>query len=110
MSKLKLADTYKGNNKPGKFFEAEENEEHRSFKCYLDIGLNRSTTGANVFGALKGAVDGGLNVPYSGKRLVKGYFDVKTQKYNENALADRIYGKHVADYMKHCEAEDKEWY
>merc|ERR1712193_528129 len=27
-----------------------------AFRCYLDVGLNRTTTGARVFGALKGAV------------------------------------------------------
>ena len=35
-----------------------------AFKCYLDTGLMRTTTGARVFGAMKGAVDGGLNIPH----------------------------------------------
>jgi len=30
----------------------------------LDVGLKRTTTGAKIFGALKGAVDGGLNIPH----------------------------------------------
>ena len=34
------------------------------FRCYLDVGLARTSTGAKVFGALKGAVDGGLNIPH----------------------------------------------
>lgn len=34
------------------------------FKCYLDTGLMRTTTGARIFGAMKGAVDGGLNIPH----------------------------------------------
>ena len=34
------------------------------FRCYLDVGLARTSTGARVFGALKGAVDGGVNVPH----------------------------------------------
>ena len=34
------------------------------FRCYLDIGLARTTTGAKIFGALKGAVDGGLDIPH----------------------------------------------
>ena len=33
-----------------------------AFRCNLDVGLNRTTTGARVFGALKGAVDGGLEI------------------------------------------------
>merc|ERR1712029_1147892 len=29
----------------------------------------RTSTGAKVFGAMKGAVDGGVNIPHSGKRF-----------------------------------------
>ncbi|GLD54440.1 60S ribosomal protein L5a isoform X1 [Lates japonicus] len=36
-----------------------------AFTCYLDAGLARTTTGNKVFGALKGAVDGGLAIPHS---------------------------------------------
>lgn len=35
-----------------------------AFRCYLDIGLARTTTGARIFGAMKGAVDGGLDIPH----------------------------------------------
>lgn len=35
-----------------------------AFSCYLDAGLARTTTGNKVFGALKGAVDGGLSIPH----------------------------------------------
>lgn len=35
-----------------------------AFTCYLDAGLTRTTTGNKVFGALKGAVDGGLSIPH----------------------------------------------
>lgn len=35
-----------------------------AFRCYLDVGLARTTTGARVFGALKGAADAGLEVPH----------------------------------------------
>ena len=38
-----------------------------AFTCYLDAGLARTTTGNKVFGALKGAVDGGLSIPHSTK-------------------------------------------
>jgi len=40
-----------------------------AFRCYLDVGLTRTTTGARVFGVMKGAVDGGLNIPHSVKRF-----------------------------------------
>lgn len=49
-------------------------------RCYLDVGLARTTTGARVFGAMKGAVDGGLNVPHSIKRF-PGY-DAEAKKFN----------------------------
>ncbi|KAG8522934.1 60S ribosomal protein L5 [Galemys pyrenaicus] len=39
-----------------------------AFNCCLDAGLARTTTGNKVFGALKGAVNGGLSVPRSGMR------------------------------------------
>lgn len=35
-----------------------------AFTCYLDAGLARTTTGNKVFGAVKGAVDGGLAIPH----------------------------------------------
>ncbi|ELW47788.1 60S ribosomal protein L5 [Tupaia chinensis] len=35
--------------------------------CCLDAGLARTTTGNKVYGALKGAVDGGLSIPHSTK-------------------------------------------
>eukprot|EP00703_Trepomonas_sp_PC1_P002786 JAP93820.1 Ribosomal protein L5 [Trepomonas sp. PC1] len=110
LTKLGMEKIYTGNKQVGKFFENEDNEERRSLRCFLDIGLARSSTGANVFGALKGAVDGGLNIPYSGDRLAAGYYDKKSGKYNEAALSDRIYGKHVSEYMQVAKAEDEEWY
>lgn len=35
-----------------------------AFRCYLDAGLMKTSTGARVFGVMKGAVDGGLNIPH----------------------------------------------
>ncbi|MDH7593912.1 MAG: 50S ribosomal protein L18 [Methanomicrobiales archaeon] len=36
-------------------------------RAILDIGLHRASKGARVFGALKGAIDGGLDVPHDAK-------------------------------------------
>jgi large subunit ribosomal protein L5e len=44
-------------------------EERRPFKAYLDVGLVRTTTGNRVFGAMKGACDGGINVPHNEQRF-----------------------------------------
>ncbi|MGH0186037.1 UNVERIFIED_CONTAM: hypothetical protein FKN15_019933 [Acipenser sinensis] len=51
-----------------------------AFTCYLDAGLARTTTGNKVFGALKGAVDGGLSIPHSTKRF-PGY-DCESKEFN----------------------------
>lgn len=85
--------------------------ERRPFRCVLDIGLQRTTVGARVFGALKGAADAGLDIPYSVKRFPgfsKASADDKEGKYDANTHRDRIFGKHVASYMKHLKAEDEE--
>lgn len=54
-------------------------------ECVLDIGLHTPVNGSNVFAALKGAVDAGLNIPHS-----------------EDAFPpeDRISGKSFAEYSK----------
>lgn len=48
----------------GEYNVEELDEGPGAFRCYLDTGLMRTTTGARVFGAMKGAVDGGLNIPH----------------------------------------------
>lgn len=77
-----------------------------AFRCYLDVGLQRTTTGARVFAAMKGAVDGGLNIPHSTKRFPG--FDPESKTLNAEVHRGHIMGKHVADYMKSLEEEDSE--
>lgn len=38
-------------------------------KAVLDIGLNNPSKGCKIFGALKGMLDGGLNIPHNPKIL-----------------------------------------
>lgn len=86
--------------------------ERRPFRCVLDIGLRRTTVGARIFGALKGAADGGLDIPYSPKRF-PGFTSSKDDKegsYDANVHRDRIFGKHVATYMANLQKEDAEKY
>merc|ERR1711893_126849 len=52
----------------------------RAFRCFLDVGLARTTTGARVFSALKGAADGGIDIPHSSKRF-PGY-DSESKEFN----------------------------
>ena len=74
LTKLGLADAYKGlAEASGEDYLVEENEEGpRPFFCLLDVGLKRTSTGSKVFAALKGALDGGLDIPHSDSRYVGG--------------------------------------
>jgi ribosomal protein L18 len=68
LKKLGMDEQYEGQEEPdGEYFMVEADGDTRPFTCVLDVGLIRTTTGAKVFGALKGAVDGGLNIPHSSK-------------------------------------------
>jgi large subunit ribosomal protein L5e len=88
----------------GADFNQTKVEEHRPFKVLLDIGLARTTTGARIFAAMKGASDGGLDVPHSTKRF-PGY-NKKDGKFDPAALRARIYGKHVSEYMALLQQND----
>lgn len=77
-----------------------------AFRCYLDVGLARTTTGARVFGALKGAADAGLDIPHSNKRF-PGY-DSESKEFNAETHRKHILGQHVADYMRLLEQDDEE--
>lgn len=78
------------------------------FKCYLDVGLQRTSTGARVFAAMKGAVDGGLFIPHSTKRF-PGY-DSEAKEFNAEVHRKHIFGQHVADYMRSLSEEDPDAY
>lgn len=79
-----------------------------AFRAYLDVGLVRTTTGARVFGALKGAADGGIEIPHSTRRF-PGY-DKETKNYNAQIHRDHIFGKHVSNYMAYLQENDEEAY
>merc|ERR1711910_68952 len=77
-----------------------------AFRACLDVGLARTSTGAKVFAALKGAVDGGLDIPHSEKRF-PGY-DSEGKSLNADVHRAHIFGQHVADYMRNLSEEDEE--
>merc|ERR1711908_94753 len=68
----------------------------------------RTTTGNRVFGALKGAVDGGINIQHSEKRF-PGY-DREGKEYDAETHKKYIFGGHVSEYMELLEEEDPERY
>lgn len=91
----------------------EEDTEQRPLKCILDVGLNRTTVGARIWGALKGAVDGGLHVPHSTKNF-PGFKAAEEKgaepEYDAEAHKDKIFGKHVQEYMEMLQEEDSTKY
>ncbi|XP_055905434.1 60S ribosomal protein L5 [Eupeodes corollae] len=108
LNKLGLESLYGGCTEvTGEEYNVEPvNDGPGAFRCYLDVGLSRTTTGARVFGAMKGAVDGGLNIPHSVKRF-PGY-SAETKSFNADIHRAHIFGQHVADYMRTLEEEDEE--
>jgi len=110
LQKFKLDTVYKGlEEATGEDYEVEDVEDKPgAFRCYLDVGLARTSTGARVFGAMKGAVDGGLNIPHSNKRF-PGY-DAESKEFNADMHRQHIYGLHVAEYMRSLLEEDEEAY
>merc|ERR1711976_734982 len=110
LQKLKLDTIYHGQEEVDgdEYYVEDIDDQPGAFRCYLDVGLARTTTGARVFGALKGAVDGGLDIPHSVKRF-PGY-DSEAGEFNAEVHRNHIFGKHVADYMRLLSEEDEEVY
>ncbi|KAG2261199.1 hypothetical protein Bca52824_068278 [Brassica carinata] len=73
----------------------------------LDVGLVMTTT-ETVFGALKGALDGGLDIPHSDKRFAG--FNKEGKNLDAEVHRRYIYGGHVADYMKLLMEDEPEKY
>jgi large subunit ribosomal protein L5e len=114
LTNLKLADKFPGASQvDGQQYLPEEVEGIRPFTAVLDVGLVRTTTGNRVFGALKGATDGGLHIPHSTSRF-PGYSAGEKKKkggeYNAELHRKYIFGGHVADYMRSLEGDDPEAY
>jgi large subunit ribosomal protein L5e len=110
LKQFKLDTAYVGKEEAdGEVYHVEENEEGAApFRAYLDIGLARATTGARVFGVLKGAVDGGLDVPHNEKRF-PGY-DNDTKEYDADMHRSMIFANHVKEYMEHLQEQDEDMY
>ncbi|KAI9657619.1 MAG: 60S ribosomal protein L5 [Bathelium mastoideum] len=113
LKKLGLDETFVGVEEPDgeyKLTEAaeEDGEERRPFKAFLDVGLTRTSTGARVFGAMKGASDGGIYVPHSENRF-PGY-DIESKELDTETLRKYIFGGHVAEYMETLADDDEERY
>jgi large subunit ribosomal protein L5e len=90
------------------YYVDEVDEDKRPFRCFLDVGCKPTTTGCRIFGALKGAADGGLDIPHSEKRF-PGY-DRDAKEYDSDMHRERIFGGHVSEYMEYLDEEDNQKY
>ncbi len=67
--------------------------EKRIKSCVLDVGLVKPLAGSRIFAVLKGAIDGGLEIPHS-----------------EDSLPpeDRLRGVHIANYAAMLKSDKKQ--
>jgi large subunit ribosomal protein L5e len=84
--------------------KAEEDDEDvgkAPFRAFLDVGLKRTTTGSKIFGALKGATDGGLDIPHNDRRFPGTTLEEGTKNRIPDPDKHRhyIFGGPVSDYM-----------
>ncbi|KAI3678630.1 hypothetical protein L6452_37930 [Arctium lappa] len=106
---LEMDEEYQGNvEATGEDFSVEPAESRRPFRALLDVGLIRTTTGNRVFGALKGALDGGLDIPHSEKRFAG--FNKDGKQLDADVHRKYIYGGHVASYMSTLMEDEPEKY
>ncbi|XP_059659953.1 large ribosomal subunit protein uL18y isoform X1 [Cornus florida] len=106
---LEMDDEYQGNvEATGEDFSVEPAESRRPFRALLDVGLIRTTTGNRVFGALKGALDGGLDIPHSDKRFAG--FSKDSKQLDAEVHRKYVYGGHVTAYMKILMEDEPEKY
>lgn len=119
LQKVGLDDVYEGNTEidgevvsteydKKTYYVDEVDDDKRPFRCLLDVGCKPTTSGCRIFGALKGAADGGLDIPHSHKRF-PGY-DRDAKEYDADTHKERIFGGHVGEYMEYLEEEDNQKY
>ena len=126
LKQVGLSDLYAANTSvDGDYYNSDEHldDNRRPFKALLDVGIARTTTGARIFGVLKGACDGGINVPHNTKRF-PGYTRAQLKQvvnkrgkstgeteqieasFDAKAHRARIYGNHVTKYMNDLKKSD----
>ncbi|XAR64557.1 hypothetical protein NMG60_11008286 [Bertholletia excelsa] len=92
---LEMEDEYEGNVEvTGEDFSVEPAESRRPFRALLDVGLIRTTAGNRIFAVLKGALDGGLDIPHSDKRFAG--FSKDSKQLDAEVHRKYIYGGHTS--------------
>jgi len=127
LKQVGLSEIYKANDDVnGEYFNVDDeiDDDKKPFKAHLDVGINSTSTGARVFAVMKGACDGGMNVPHKTKRF-PGYARSKAEvvtnkrgkttdvekteaKFDATVLRSRIFGGHVTTYANKLKKEDPE--
>jgi len=108
----KLGLDYEGNTEiDGEDYHVEADAEGKApFKALLDVGLRRTTTGARIFGALKGACDGGLDIPHNDRRFPGTEEGATDFTADAEVHKKYIFGGHVSEYMQELQEEDEDAY
>lgn len=106
---LEMDEEYEGNvEATGEDYSLEHADSRRPFRALFDVGLVKTTTGNRVFGALKGELDGGLDIPHSDKRFAG--FDKEKKELDTEVHRKYIFGGQVAAYMKTLIEDEPEKY
>merc|ERR1712023_408667 len=88
LTKYGLADSFAGTEEVTAEFEDafivnEDEDGPNAFHALLDVGLKPTTLGSKVFSAMKGAFDGGLEIPHSNKKFYGYDADEKEEEPEE---------------------------
>jgi len=106
--KFGLDKEYEGTTEiDGADYNVEAGPDRKPFKALLDVGLTRTTTGARIFGALKGACDGGINVPHNDRRFPGSKREEGEWQPNPEIHRKYIFGGHVTEWMNKLQADDE---
>jgi len=89
---------------------SEDEDAAKPFKALLDVGLARTTSGARVFGVLKGATDGGIDVPHNDHRFPGSKREGTEWTTSAETHRKYIFGGHIGEYMKSLSEENEELY
>ncbi|KAK4384652.1 60S ribosomal protein L5 [Sesamum angolense] len=109
LRKLDMDKEYERNvEATGEDFSVEPTQSRRPFRALLDVGLVKTTTKNHIFGALKGALDGGLDIPHSDKKFAR--FSKDNKQLDAEVHRKYIYGGHVAAYMNTLMEDEPEKY
>ena len=109
LEKFGLAKMYEGVAVPtGEQYLVKAVEGRKPFRCFLDIGIAPPSRGSRSFAIMKGAVDGGLNVPHGVKKFHG--FKKEGEVFDPAVLKKYITGEIQSEYMKSVKEGNAEEY